>query len=265
MGGAYIALSSKQMRTDLAYAWPTAEIAVMGPEGAVNVLYRQAAGQGWPTRAREQATGAGLRDKFHIPYLAADMGQIDEVIEPSSPACAWSMALEILRSKVGEQPAQEARADAGLRRQDAISMMQCNCCQQWPDHDRDWPGAGLRSPGIALRDHTALLDRAFPSASRGQNAAPTWPGSTVLRRRTRGATAATLTPGARPGGRRLSRAPDGQRAAKAARARRQARLRTWPHGTLLGRRRTVPGPAALADPPRREWPERDEKASSMPF
>ncbi len=107
MGGAYIAMSSKQMRTDLAYAWPTAEIAVMGPEGAINILYRE--------ELRRAADPAALRkkllqeyvDKFHNPYAAADMGQIDEVIEPSYTRLRLVMALEILRSKVASNPAKK--------------------------------------------------------------------------------------------------------------------------------------------------------------
>ena len=54
MGGAYIAMSSKQMRTDLAYAWPTAEIAVMGPEGAINILYREEIKKAANPEARRQ-------------------------------------------------------------------------------------------------------------------------------------------------------------------------------------------------------------------
>jgi acetyl-CoA carboxylase carboxyltransferase component len=104
MGGAYIAMSSKQMRTDLAYAWPTAEIAVMGPEGAINILYRE--------DLKRAADPNGLRkqllqeyvDRFHNPYAAADMGQIDEVIEPSFTRLRLVNALEILRSKVASNP-----------------------------------------------------------------------------------------------------------------------------------------------------------------
>jgi acetyl-CoA carboxylase carboxyltransferase component len=104
MGGAYIAMSSKQMRTDLAYAWPTAEIAVMGPDGAINILYRE--------ELKRAADPNGLRkqllqeyvDRFHNPYAAADMGQIDEVIEPSFTRLRLVNALEILRSKVASNP-----------------------------------------------------------------------------------------------------------------------------------------------------------------
>ncbi|MBM4456253.1 MAG: acyl-CoA carboxylase subunit beta [Chloroflexi bacterium] len=104
MGGAYIAMSSKQMRTDLAYAWPTAEIAVMGPEGAINILYREEIKKAADPAAERQWLLKEYTDKFHNPYSAADMGQIDEVIEPSYTRLRLVMALEILRSKVASNP-----------------------------------------------------------------------------------------------------------------------------------------------------------------
>jgi acetyl-CoA carboxylase carboxyltransferase component len=104
MGGAYIAMSSKQMRTDLAYAWPTAEIAVMGPEGAINILYREELRRSTdPVTLRRKLLQQYI-DKFHNPYSAADMGQIDEVIEPSYTRLRLIMALEVLRSKVANNP-----------------------------------------------------------------------------------------------------------------------------------------------------------------
>ncbi|PKO23037.1 MAG: methylmalonyl-CoA carboxyltransferase [Chloroflexi bacterium HGW-Chloroflexi-1] len=107
MGGAYIAMGSKQMRTDLAFAWPTAEIAVMGPEGAVNILYRQElANSDDPETVRKQRLQE-YTDKFYNPYAAADMGQIDEVIEPSYTRLRLINALEILRTKVGSNPAKK--------------------------------------------------------------------------------------------------------------------------------------------------------------
>jgi acetyl-CoA carboxylase carboxyltransferase component len=104
MGGAYIAMSSKQMRTDLAYAWPTAEIAVMGPEGAINILYREEIKKAADPAAERQRLLKEYTDKFHNPYSAADMGQIDEVIEPSYTRLRLVMAMEILRSKVASNP-----------------------------------------------------------------------------------------------------------------------------------------------------------------
>ena len=104
MGGAYIAMSSKQMRTDLAYAWPTAEIAVMGPEGAINILYREELRRADDPNALRKQLLQEYVDRFHNPYAAADMGQIDEVIEPSFTRLRLVNALEILRSKVASNP-----------------------------------------------------------------------------------------------------------------------------------------------------------------
>ena len=104
MGGAYIAMSSKQMRTDLAYAWPTAEIAVMGPDGAVNILYRTELARAEDPEALRKQLLQDYVDKFHNPYTAADMGQIDEVIEPSSTRLRLVGALELLRTKSTTNP-----------------------------------------------------------------------------------------------------------------------------------------------------------------
>ena len=104
MGGAYIAMSSKQMRTDLAYAWPTAEIAVMGPEGAINILYREELRRADDPDELRRKLLQEYVDRFHNPYAAADMGQIDEVIEPSYTRLRLVNALEILRSKVASNP-----------------------------------------------------------------------------------------------------------------------------------------------------------------
>jgi len=81
-GGAYCVMSSKHIRTDFNFAWPTAEIAVMGPEGAVNVLYkRELEAAADPQKARADRV-AEFREKFANPYIAASRGFIDEVIRP---------------------------------------------------------------------------------------------------------------------------------------------------------------------------------------
>jgi len=107
IGGAYIAMSSKQLRTDLAYAWPTAEIAVMGPEAAINILYRKELAEAKDSAAVRTQLIAEYRDKFHNPYAAADVGEIDEVIEPSVTRRRLVNDLEILRTKVGSTPSKK--------------------------------------------------------------------------------------------------------------------------------------------------------------
>jgi acetyl-CoA/propionyl-CoA carboxylase carboxyl transferase subunit len=107
MGGAYVAMSSRQMRTDITFAWPTGQIAVMGAEGAVNILYREELKKAADPKAREQEVLAEYREHFFNPYRAADVGQIDEIIEPRESRPRLAGALEILRTKVQQNPAKK--------------------------------------------------------------------------------------------------------------------------------------------------------------
>lgn len=107
IGGAYIAMSSKQMRSDLAFAWPTAQIAVMGPDGAVNILYRRELAEAADPQALRAEITAQYQSTFMSPYAAADMGQIDEVIEPRETRTRLIAALDILRGKVSTNPAKK--------------------------------------------------------------------------------------------------------------------------------------------------------------
>jgi propionyl-CoA carboxylase beta chain len=103
-GGAYCVMSSKHLRTDVNYAWPTAEIAVMGPEGAVNVLYRrelQAAADPDALRAKKVRE---FREKFANPYVATSRGFVDAVIEPRRTRAKIIAGLEMTRSKRAHNP-----------------------------------------------------------------------------------------------------------------------------------------------------------------
>ena len=80
-GGAYCVMGSKHIRTDVNLAWPTAEIAVMGAEGAVNIVYRRELAGERAASARQQKI-AEFRDRFASPFVAAERGYIDDVIEP---------------------------------------------------------------------------------------------------------------------------------------------------------------------------------------
>jgi propionyl-CoA carboxylase beta chain len=98
-GGAYIVLSSKYIRTDLVYAWPTAEIAVMGADGAVNILYRKRLKEVEnPEEVRAQFV-AEFREQFGSPYAAAASGHVDDVILPSETRGKLIAALDLLRDK----------------------------------------------------------------------------------------------------------------------------------------------------------------------
>jgi acetyl-CoA carboxylase carboxyltransferase component len=104
MGGAYVAMSSKQMRTDMAFAWPTGQIAVMGAEGAIRVLRRRELAGAADPAALERQFVEEYRERFMDPYTAADVGQIDEVIEPRETRPRLIRALEVLRTKVQQNP-----------------------------------------------------------------------------------------------------------------------------------------------------------------
>jgi len=97
-GGAYIVMSSKHLRGDINYAWPSAEIAVMGPEGAVNILFKQAiADSDKPDQTREKLV-SDYKEKFAHPYLAAGRGYIDNVIDPRQTRSKIIRALETLET-----------------------------------------------------------------------------------------------------------------------------------------------------------------------
>ena len=98
-GGAYIVMSSKFIRTDMVYAWPTAEVAVMGADGAVNILYaKQLREEEKPEEAKAEIV-AQFRDKFSKPYNVAASGHIDEVLIPAETRSHLIAALELLRDK----------------------------------------------------------------------------------------------------------------------------------------------------------------------
>jgi len=100
-GGAYIVMSSKHIHADMVFAWPTAEIAVMGAEGAVNILYGRELKQKGPEEAatmRNELVGE-FKDKFQNPYAAASSGFVDEVILPSETRQKLIASLDLLRNK----------------------------------------------------------------------------------------------------------------------------------------------------------------------
>ena len=103
-GGAYCVMSSKHIRTDVNYAWPTAEIAVMGAEGAVNVLYRRELDAAADVAAARAARIAEYREKFANPYIAAARGFVDEVIQPRQTRAKLIAALAALESKRDKNP-----------------------------------------------------------------------------------------------------------------------------------------------------------------
>jgi propionyl-CoA carboxylase beta chain len=106
-GGAYDVMSSKHIRGDVNLAWPTAEIAVMGPEGAVNIIFRKELAQSKDVEKRRAELVSEYRDKFANPYIAASRGFIDDVIEPRETRPRLVNALEMVTNKRDANPAKK--------------------------------------------------------------------------------------------------------------------------------------------------------------
>jgi propionyl-CoA carboxylase beta chain len=103
-GGAYLAMCSADMGADLVYAWPTAEIAVMGAEGAVKILYKREIAAAKEPKAKESELATEYRAKFASPYEAARKGLITDVIEPAQTRAVVAMALRNTLSKRDTRP-----------------------------------------------------------------------------------------------------------------------------------------------------------------
>jgi acetyl-CoA carboxylase carboxyltransferase component len=103
-GGAYCVMNSKHIRSDLNLAWPTAEIAVMGPEGAVNIVFRRELADAEDSEQRRGELVDDYRRRFANPYTAAERGYIDDVIEPSETRPRLINALNMLQNKRDENP-----------------------------------------------------------------------------------------------------------------------------------------------------------------
>ncbi len=106
-GGAYCVMSSKHLRTDVNYAWPTAEIAVMGAEGAVNILYKRELDAAADVAAARAEKISEYRQKFANPYVAAERGFVDEVIQPRHTRAKLITALAALETKRDKNPAKK--------------------------------------------------------------------------------------------------------------------------------------------------------------
>lgn len=103
-GGAYCVLSSKQVRGDINFAWPSAEIAVMGPDGAVNIIYRKELKEAKDPKKLKEKLVREYRERFANPYYAAALGYIDEVIEPAQTRKKLVKALKMLANKRQKNP-----------------------------------------------------------------------------------------------------------------------------------------------------------------
>jgi len=103
-GGAYDVMSSKHIRGDISYAWPSAEIAVMGPDGAVNIIFRKQIAEAADPEAERERLVAEYREQFANPYVAAARGYVDDVIEPHETRPRLIEALRMLQNKRDANP-----------------------------------------------------------------------------------------------------------------------------------------------------------------
>jgi methylmalonyl-CoA carboxyltransferase 12S subunit len=98
-GGAFLAMCGKDLETDRVFAWPTAEVAVMGPQGAVNVIFREEIAKAEDPKQKRDELIASYQSTFATPYAAAARREIDDIIEPADTRRQLAMALDILHSK----------------------------------------------------------------------------------------------------------------------------------------------------------------------
>jgi acetyl-CoA carboxylase carboxyltransferase component len=103
-GGAYVVMDSKSIGSDLSFAWPSAELAVMGPQGAVEIVYRRELQQAADPASRRAELVAEYSDRYANPYAAAERGFIDDVIDPSETRRKIVAGLRVLRSKREDLP-----------------------------------------------------------------------------------------------------------------------------------------------------------------
>ena len=103
-GGAYLVMNSKSIGADFAYAWPSAELAVMGPQGAVEIVYRRELEAANEPAARRAELVEEYTENFATPYVAAERGYVDDVIDPADTRATLIRSLELLRSKREDLP-----------------------------------------------------------------------------------------------------------------------------------------------------------------
>jgi propionyl-CoA carboxylase beta chain len=110
-GGAYDVMSSKHVRADFNFAWPTAEVAVMGPEGAVNVVFRRELEGADDAGVRRAELIADYRERFANPYVAAERGYVDDVIEPRRTR---PVLIDALRTAIGKREPRPVRKHGNI-------------------------------------------------------------------------------------------------------------------------------------------------------
>ena len=122
-GGAYIAMCGKDLGADRVFAWPTAEIAVMGAEGAAEIVFRKEIDEAEDKKAQAQGDDRAVsRRRFSNPYVAAGRRLVDDIIEPAETRRYLAQALEYAAHEARTASAQEARLDSALRTARSTAM-----------------------------------------------------------------------------------------------------------------------------------------------
>ena len=131
-GGAYVVMNSKSIGADLAFAWPSAELAVMGPQGAVEIVYRRELAEAADPVARRAELVEEYTERYANPYIAAERGYVDDVIDPADTrrVLVRSLAHAGLQAR-GAAPAQ-ARQRAAVTDSEALAVIAVAVDQLWP-------------------------------------------------------------------------------------------------------------------------------------
>ena len=152
-GGAYDVMSSKHIRADFNFAWPTAEVAVMGPEGAVNIIFRGELADAADSEARRAELIADYKERFANPYAAAERGYVDDVIEPRRTRPVLIDALETALTKAEPRPKAQARQHSPI-----ASLRSLHGGNQFPPWAPFWVAVLAAGRVTALAEQARLRD-----------------------------------------------------------------------------------------------------------
>ena len=166
-GGAYVVMDSKSIGSDLSYAWPTAELAVMGPQGAVEIVYRRELQQAADPAARRAELVAEYTERYANPYAAAERGYVDDVIDPADTRSKLIAGLAMLQDEARGAPPPQAREHAPVT---WVRVGRARCRRPAHRARVDPPGPDGRGGGGHRRRHRRALapaGRRRPGDARG--------------------------------------------------------------------------------------------------
>ena len=163
-GGAYCVMASKHIRTDVNFAWPTAEIAVMGPEGAVNILYRRELEASADPESMRAEKVAEFKEKLANPFVAASRGYVDEVIQPSQTRAKLITALLEPGRQARQEPPEKAREHSAV---ETVAELMSKCVRRVSTWLRQGTSAAywVRRTGGSVPASMSSITAAEPSMS----------------------------------------------------------------------------------------------------